>query len=127
MSKFDTAYLRADRSAIYNNTNSKVAAQLLNLSLCFYQSLYLVNSELIEAESKNWHAHPVWFLDNNPTVGNSEQKNGIRLMFWSGADFNEEKLNIKGKKFKDASTFYNNITELKKYDLFRWLKKSREI
>lgn len=48
-------------------------------------------------------------------------------MFWSGADFNEEKLNIKGKKIKDASTFYNNITELKKYDLFRWLKKSREI
>lgn len=86
-----------------------------------------IGSELTEAESKIWHNHPVWFLDNNPTVGYSKQKNGIRLMFWSGADFNEENLNIKGKKFKDASTFYNNIIELKTNDLIRWLKKSREI
>jgi len=48
-------------------------------------------------------------------------------MFWSGADFNEENLNIKGKKFKDASKFYNNKLELETNDLIRWLKKSREI
>jgi hypothetical protein len=86
-----------------------------------------IGSELTEAESKIWHAHPVWFLDKNPTVGYSKQKNGIRLMFWSGADFNEETLNIKGQKFKDASTFYNNKTEIKIDDLIRWLNKSREI
>lgn len=34
------------------------------------------------AESKIWHAHPVWFLDGNPIVGYSKQKRGIRLMFW---------------------------------------------
>ncbi len=86
-----------------------------------------IDNELTEAENKIWHAHPVWFLDDNPTVGYSKQKKGIRLMFWSGADFDEENLNVKGEKFKDASIFYNNVSELKMSDLARWLKKAREI
>jgi len=87
----------------------------------------IIDSELIEAESKIWHAHPVWFLEGNPIVGFSKQKAGIRLMFWSGADFEEETLNIKGQKFKDASIFYNDVSEIEANDLNRWLKKSREI
>ena len=86
-----------------------------------------INNVLVEAEHKIWHAHPVWFLDGNPTVGYSKQKKGIRLMFWSGADFDEEQLNIRGAKFKDASVFYNTVTEVKTEDLRRWLSKSREI
>jgi hypothetical protein len=58
---------------------------------------------LPEAECKIWHRHPVWFLDGNPTVGYSKQKAGIRLMFWSGASFDEEKLQPGTGKFKDAS------------------------
>jgi uncharacterized protein YdhG (YjbR/CyaY superfamily) len=87
----------------------------------------IINSELPEAESKIWHSHPVWFLDGNPIVGYSKQKAGLRLMFWSGADFEEEALNVKGGKFKDASIFYNNVSEIKPKDLKRWLKKSQEI
>jgi hypothetical protein len=87
----------------------------------------IIDSELTEAENKIWHAHPVWFLDGNPTVGYSKQKPVIRLMFWSGADFEENELNILGKKFKDASVFYNDISEINKKDLQRWLKKSRGI
>lgn len=86
-----------------------------------------INAHLADAENKIWHAHPVWFLDGNPIVGYSKQKNGIRLMFWSGADFDEAKLNIKGKKFKDASIFYNNSSEVETEELERWLKKSAEI
>jgi len=86
-----------------------------------------INRELTEAESKIWHAHPVWFLDGNPIVGYSKQKGGIRLMFWSGADFDEEHLNVKGAKFKDASIFYNGVDEIQTTDVIRWLKKSREI
>ena len=52
-----------------------------------------IDKELTEAENKIWHAHPVWFLESNPIVGYSKQKAGWRLMFWSGADFEEEKLN----------------------------------
>ena len=49
----------------------------------------IISSELVEAENKIWHAHPVWFLEGNPIVGYSKQKAGWRLMFWSGADFQE--------------------------------------
>ena len=48
-----------------------------------------IDNSLSEAESKIWHAHPVWFLDGNPIVGYSKQKAGIRLMFWSGESFEE--------------------------------------
>ncbi|KIC93728.1 DUF1801 domain-containing protein [Flavihumibacter solisilvae] len=87
----------------------------------------IIDKELPEAESKIWHAHPVWFLNENPIVGYSKQKPGIRLMFWSGADFEAEELNIVGKKFKDASIFFNAATEIDEKKLKQWLKKSREI
>ncbi|MFD0939559.1 DUF1801 domain-containing protein [Pedobacter boryungensis] len=87
----------------------------------------LINKELSLAESKIWHAHPVWFLEGNPIVGYSKQKAGIRLMFWSGAGFEEENLNVVGKKFKDASIFYTNFSEIKPEEVKRWLKKSIEI
>ena len=87
----------------------------------------IIDTELSDAESKIWHAHPVWFLDGNPIVGYSKQKPGIWLMFWSGAGFDEEGLNLPGKKFKDASVFYNHASDIETNDLKRWLQKSREI
>ena len=86
-----------------------------------------IDNELTEAESKIWHAHPVWFLDGNPIVGYSKQKAGWRLMFWSGADFEEPALNIKGNKFKDASIFFTAVEQINTIDLTRWLKKARDI
>lgn len=83
--------------------------------------------ELPEAEHKIWHAHPVWFLEGNPTVGYSKLKAGIRLLFWSGADFEEEKLKPGTGKFKDASISYTAVEQIVLADLQRWLKKSREI
>lgn len=86
-----------------------------------------IDEVLTEAESKIWHSHPVWFLDGNPIVGYSKQKAGLRLMFWSGADFEEKGLNVVGKKFKDASIFYSAVDQVETKDLKRWLKKSRDI
>lgn len=86
-----------------------------------------IDKKLSKAESKVWHAHPVWFLDGNPIVGYSKQKPGVRLMFWSGADFEESALDVVGKKFKDASVFYNDVAEIKPKELHRWLKKAQEI
>lgn len=48
-------------------------------------------------------------------------------MFWSGAGFEEASLSVVGKKFKDASIFYNDISEINKTDIRRWLEKAREI
>lgn len=84
-------------------------------------------SELVEAESKIWHGHPVWFLSGNPVVGYCKQKAGWRLMFWSGASFEEDQLNVIGKKFKDASIFFNSVDQISTKDLKNWLIKSREI
>ncbi|BDQ11403.1 DUF1801 domain-containing protein [Sediminibacterium sp. TEGAF015] len=86
-----------------------------------------IDAVLKESDSKIWHAHPVWFINDNPIVGYSKQKKGIRLMFWSGSSFDEEELSVKGGKFKDASVFYQNSHEINMTLLNRWLKKSREI
>jgi hypothetical protein len=48
-------------------------------------------------------------------------------MFWSGADFDEEALNVRGGKFKDASIFYTSLSEINTNDLIRWLQKSTEL
>ena len=87
----------------------------------------IINENLPEAENKIWHSHPVWFLEGNPIVGFSKQKAGIRLMFWSGKSFEEDKLNILGGKFQDASVFFNSVEEINENDLKNWLQKSREI
>ncbi|MGE0622454.1 MAG: DUF1801 domain-containing protein [Pseudomonadales bacterium] len=86
-----------------------------------------INLHLPEAESKIWHAHPVWFLDGNPTVGYSKLKDCIRLMFWSGADFDEPKLCPGTGKFKDASARYTQADEINAKDLKRWLGKAKTI
>lgn len=105
----------------YNNKQN-----LLDKEICD-QLVTIIDNELTESENKIWHSHPVWFLNGNPIVGYCKQKAGIRLMFWSGADFEEEKLNVRGAKFKDASIFFNKISDIKKNDLKLWLKKSMEI
>src|SRR5690554_4814711 len=105
----------------YNNNQSEADRQICGL---LFEG---ISKNLPEAEAKIWHAHPVWFLNGNPTVGYSKQKPGIRLMFWSGADFEEEKLNVKGTKFKDASIFYNSVEDINTEDLKRWLKKAETI
>ena len=86
-----------------------------------------ISRGLPEAESKIWHAHPVWFLNGNPIVGYSKLKDGLRLMFWSGASFDEGELKAGTGKFKDASILYTSADQIDTDDLKRWLEKSREI
>ena len=105
----------------YNESQSDIDKEI------FDKLATIINNELNEAESKIWHAHPVWFLEENPIVGYSKQKAGVRLMFWSGADFDEENLNIIGAKFKDASIFFIDVSEINVDDLKRWIQKSRAI
>lgn len=105
----------------YNDNQTAVDKEICDLLAT------TIESELNESESKIWHAHPVWFLNGNPIVGYSKQKAGWRLMFWSGADFDEENLSVKGTKFKDASVFYTSVEQVDATELKRWLKKSKEI
>lgn len=86
-----------------------------------------IAAELPDAQGKIWHAHPVWFLQDNPIVGYSREKAGIRLMFWSGAGFDEPGLPVLGAKFKDASAFLNDVADVDAAALQRWLGKARRI
>lgn len=85
-----------------------------------------IDSELTEAENKIWPAIPVWFIDGNPIVGYGRLKDSLRLLFWSGDTFEEEKLQKEGK-FKAADIRYTSADQIDLDDLSRWLKKSREI
>jgi len=86
-----------------------------------------ISAALPDAESKIWHGHPVWFLEGNPIVGYSKLKAGIRLMFWSGASFDETNLRPGTGKFKDASVIYTSVDQIISSDLRRWLDKAKRI
>lgn len=85
-----------------------------------------ISSSLPEAESKIWHAHPVWFLDGNPVAGYSKLKDSVRLLFWSGQSFGEDGLQNEGK-FKAAEMRYTSAAQINTDDLRRWLGKARDI
>jgi hypothetical protein len=90
------------------------------------QLAQIINKQLPDAENKIWHAHPVWFLDGNPIVGYSKLKNDVRLLFWSGQSFDEEKLLNEGS-FKAVESRYTSAEQINTDDLKRWLDKAREI
>jgi len=85
-----------------------------------------IDRGLPEAESKMWHAHPVWFLDGNPIVGYGKLKDCIRLMFWSGQSFADSGLKPEGS-FKAAEARYTESAQIDKAALSRWLESSRHI
>ena len=87
----------------------------------------IINTNLEGSEHKIWHGGPVWFLAGNPVVGYSKIKSGIKLMFWSGADFEEENLIPGSGKFKDASITYTEISQIKDSEIKHWLEKARDI
>lgn len=105
----------------YNSSQSPTDQEICE------QLMKIINDNLKFTENKIWHAHPVWFINGNPIVGYSKLKAGIRLMFWSGVDFDEEDLQPGTGKFKDASKLYTSADEINEADLKRWLKKSEKI
>lgn len=86
----------------------------------------IINENLHNAESKVWHAHPVWFLDGNPIVGYSKLKDSVRLLFWSGQGFDEPGLTPEGT-FKAADIRYTDVNQIEADMLKRCLKKAEVI
>lgn len=85
-----------------------------------------IDKGLPDAQSKIWHAHPVWFLEDNPIVGYGRLKHCMRLMFWSGQSFDASGLTGEGG-FKAASVRYNDVSEVDIAALATWLADAREI
>lgn len=105
----------------YNNRQTATEKEICDLLAT------TLTSELPEAENKIWHRHPVWFLNGNPVAGYTKQKAGVRLMFWSGADFGDDKLQPGTGKFKDASIFYTSAEQVDMNDIKTWLQKAKTI
>ena len=99
-----------------NSSDKEICDQLANI----------INKNLPDSENKIWHAHPVWFLDGNPIVGYSKLKDSVRLLFWSGQSFDEEKLGNEGS-FKAAEFRYTLADQIIPEDVKRWLEKAKEI
>ncbi len=86
----------------------------------------LIDAALPDAESKVWHAHPVWFLAGNPIVGYSLRKSGINLMFWSGQSFTTPGLTPEGS-FKAAEVRFTTPDQIDPDLVARWLEEARHI
>lgn len=78
------------------------------------------------AESKIWHGAPVWFLDGNPIAGYDNQKNAVRLLFWSGQSFDEPGLIPEGS-FKAAEKRYSSVDQVDADELALWFEKAKTI
>jgi hypothetical protein len=85
-----------------------------------------IDALLPDAQSKVWHAHPVWFLNGNPIVGYSRVKAGISLMFWSGQSFATPGLSPSGS-FKAAVARFADADAINAAQLARWLAESRSV
>lgn len=86
----------------------------------------VIDRHLPEAESKIWHAHPVWFLDGNPIVGYSKLKDCVRLLFWSGQSFETPGLAPEGS-FKAAEARYTASAQIDEIALAKWIEEARTI
>ncbi|MFN4155389.1 MAG: DUF1801 domain-containing protein [Paracoccaceae bacterium] len=85
-----------------------------------------INAGLPEAESKIWHAHPVWFLAGNPIVGYSKLKHCVRLLFWSGQSFETGGLKPEGS-FKAAEARFVSVSGVDPALMQQWLAEARVI
>ncbi len=117
---FNKIYVMNTAIQDYNNSQSSSDKEICD------RLAMIIDENMRDAENKIWHAHPVWFLEGNPIVGYSKLKGSVRLLFWSGQSFEEEKLHNEGS-FKAAEMRYTNVDQINNEDLKRWLEKGTEI
>jgi len=82
-----------------------------------------ISDALPGATSKLFHAHPAWFINDNPIVGYDAFKEQVNLLFWSGQSFDEPDLEAQGK-FKAAGLTYHSVDQIDTAQLQHWLEKS---
>ena len=112
--------------AVHTDTKKYNKAQLPSDRAICQLLAEQIDRALPDAENKVWHAHPVWFLDENPIVGYSKLKGCVRLLFWSGQGFKEKGLSKEGT-FKAAEARYTAIDDVDTEKLGRWLAESRDV
>ena len=83
-----------------------------------------IDAGLPKASSKIYHRIPVWFIGENAVVGfYVSAKKGVVLLFWNGQKLGEPELKKEGS-FNAAQVIFQDVKEIKKKNLRRWLKKA---
>jgi len=82
-----------------------------------------IDTALKGANSKIWHAIPVWFIGENPVVGYHARSEGVVLLFWNGQEFDEPGLQAVGK-FHAAQIQYAEVGEIGAKALRIWLREA---
>ena len=83
-----------------------------------------IEGALPKADSKMYHAIPVWFIGENAVVGYYvTAKKGVNLLFWNGQALKEPELKPEGS-FKAAQIQFQDVKDINKKNLRRWLKKA---
>src|SRR4051812_17962437 len=83
----------------------------------------LIDAGLPNATSRIWHAIPVWFIGQNAVVGYTARKQGVMLMFWNGAKFDEPELAHSGSFFVGQIAF-DDAAQIDEAKMARWLEKA---
>lgn len=109
-----------DDISAYQHTLDAVARPICDLLLT------TIEAALPDADSRVWHAHPVWFFDGNPVVGYDRLKASVRVLFWSGQSFRAAGLTPEGS-FRAAEVRYTSLEQVDVVALGGWLAEAREI
>src|SRR5476651_1047731 len=78
-----------------------------------------IGAGLKHADSKIWHAMPVWFVNGTPVVGYKATPKHVVLLFWNGQAFEEEAL-IAAGKFRAAQITFTESAQIDRTALRRW-------
>ena len=84
----------------------------------------LIVAAMPDAKAQVWHGSPVWFIDENPVVGYSVNKQGVALLFWNGRAFDSPDLRPVGKHGA-AQAVFGGADELDATAIRRWLKQAK--
>jgi hypothetical protein len=82
-----------------------------------------IDAALPKANSKIWHAIPVWLIGDNPVVGYKAIPKYVNLLFWNGQSFGEPDLTAAGK-FRAAQIQFSDVGQNDLEALRRWLRKA---
>jgi hypothetical protein len=83
----------------------------------------VIDANLPQAQSKLWHAIPVWFVGENAVVGYDVRKTGIALMFWNGQNFRTPGLEASGS-FHVGQILYTDASQVDEAQLAPWLEEA---
>ena len=87
-----------------------------------------IDTGLPEADSKVWHGHPVWMINDQPVAGFKAYPSSVTFMLWRGQSVNDDTETLQASGSADMATL--KIADTDGFDgeaLDDWLRQAREL